>query len=164
MRHTLGKASFQLFLALSLIAIIWSSAVSAQQLPSQGHEEREDRRQEDVVRNMHFADDVLKNKFLEVYVPYQERLFRINHAYRDLIKDYVQAQANGQILSGDRARRFLDRGRSLQREYFDNLSNYVNSLKQALPGGVALQAWIIEDKLHAATSSDYLSEVPFVTQ
>jgi hypothetical protein len=113
---------------------------------------------------MHFADDVLKNKFLVVYVPYQERLFKINHAYRDLIQDYVKAQAGGHILSGDQARKFLDQGRALQRQYLENLSNYVSNLKQALPGGVALQAWIIEDKLHAETASHYLSDVPFVTQ
>ena len=152
-------------LALGLVAMALSSVARAQQMPSEAHEEREDRRQEDVVRNMHFADDVLKNKFLVVYVPYQERLFKINHAYRDLIKDYVNAQGNGEkILSGDQARGFLDKGEKLQREYLENLGRYVTQLKQALPGGVALQAWIIENKLHAATSSQYLNGVPFVVQ
>jgi hypothetical protein len=152
------------FAAFSLIATVWSTAVYAQQAPSGAHEEREDRRQEDVVQNMHFADDVLKSKFLVVYVPYQERLFKIDHAFRDLINSYTGAQAGGQILSGDQARKLLERGEVLQREYVENLNGYINKLKQAIPGGVALQAWIIENKLHAATASQYLSEVPFVTQ
>lgn len=165
MRCRLRERVIKSLLALSLIAMAWSSVARAQQMPSEAHEEREDRRQEDVVRNMHFADDVLKNKFLVVYVPYQERLFKINHAYRDLIKDYVSAQGNGEkILSGDQARGFLDKGEKLQREYLENLGRYVTQLKQALPGGVALQAWIIENKLHAETSSQYLKEVPFVVQ
>ena len=165
MRCRLSERVIKSLLALSLIAMAWSSVARAQQMPSEAHEEREDRRQEDVVRNMHFADDVLKNKFLVVYVPYQERLFKINHAYRDLIKDYVSAQGNGEkILSGDQARGFLDKGEKLQREYLENLGRYVTQLKQALPGGVALQAWIIENKLHAETSSQYLKEVPFVVQ
>ena len=164
MRCRLRERLIQSLLALSLIAMAWSSVARAQQMPSEAHEEREDRRQEDVVRNMHFADDVLKNKFLVVYLPYQERLFKINHAYRDLIKDYVSAQANGQILSGDQARGFLDKGEKLQREWLENLGRNVTQLKQVLPGGVALQAWILENTLHAATSSQYLNEVPFVVQ
>jgi len=139
MEFKLRKVVFPFLVAISLITTAWSSAAYAQ-LPSEMHEEREDRRQEDVVTNMHFADDVLKNKFLLVYVPYQERLFKINHAYRDLIQDYVKAQANGRILPGAEARRFLDRGRGLQRQYLENLSSYVNRLMEALPGGVALQA------------------------
>ena len=66
---------FRFFVSLSLIASVWSSAAYAQKLHSFTHEELEDHRQENVVKNMHFADDVLKTKFLVVYVPYQERLF-----------------------------------------------------------------------------------------
>jgi hypothetical protein len=126
------------------IASLWSPAVYAQQ-PTQAHEEREDRRQEDVVHNMHFADDVLKNKFLEIYVPYQTRLFKIEHAYRDLVRDYLNAQTNGRIIPGPEARKLLDRGTRLQHERLQNLSSYVNQLWEKLPGGVALQAWILEN-------------------
>jgi hypothetical protein len=54
--------------------------------------EREDQRQDEVVHNMHSADNVLKNKFLGIYVPYQERLFKIDHGYRDLVKEYLAAR------------------------------------------------------------------------
>ncbi len=79
------------FVALSLIASVWSSAAYAQKLHSFTHEELEDHRQENVVKNMHFADDVMKTKFLEFYVPYQERLFHVDHEIRDLTNQYVQA-------------------------------------------------------------------------
>jgi len=159
----LKKIVLKAFVALSLIASVWSSSVYAQQ-PTYAHEEREDHRQEDVVTNMHFADDVLKNKFLEIYVPYQERLFKIDHGYRDLVKEYLAGQSNGQVIPGPQARVLLNRGLKLQHERNENLAGYIAKLEKALPGGVALQAWILESKLHAASASSYLNDVPFVAQ
>ena len=79
MSSNLKTLLFRFLVSVSLIASVWSSVWSsvayAQKLHSFTHEELEDHRQENVVKNMHFADDVLKSKFLEVYVPYQERLF-----------------------------------------------------------------------------------------
>ncbi len=158
------KILFRLLTAMTLAVPMWSATAYAQQLHSEVHEEREDRRQEDVVQNMHFADDVLKNKFIAIYVPYQERLFKIDHGYRDLIKAYLDGQASGKILSGPQARELLNRGLKLQHERNENLSEYIGKLEKNLPGGVALQAWLVESKLHAASASAYLSDVPFVTQ
>jgi hypothetical protein len=155
---------FKFFVAMTLVVSMWSSTAFAQAMHSEAHEEREDQRQEDVVRNMHFADDVLKNKFLEVYVPYQERLFRIDHQFRDLVAEYTSAQANGQVMSGQKARELLNRGLKLQRERDDNLTNFIDRLMKAVPGGVALQSWLIENKLRAASASAFLNDVPFVTQ
>jgi len=149
-----------MILAVSLLP----ARAFAQKMHSEMHEEREDRRQEDVVTNMHFADDTLKNKFLEIYVPYQERLFHIDHQFRDLISEYVNAQSGGKPMSGEKARQLLDRGLRLQRETQQNLATYTSRLEHAPPGGVALQAWLIENKLHAATAGAYLSSVPFVQQ
>jgi len=155
---------FRLLMTTALALPLWTATAHAQQLHSEAHEEREDRRQEDVVQNMHFADDVLKQKFINIYVPYQERLFNIDHGYRDLVKEYLAGQANGQVISGPQARQLLNRGLKLQRERNENLNNYIDKLEKALPGGVALQAWIVESKLHAASASAYLNDVPFVTQ
>jgi hypothetical protein len=164
MRQGWKEIFFRIFVSFSFMASVWTSAVYAQQPPSYMHEEREDHRQEDVVHNMHFADDVLKNKFLDIYVPYQERLFKIDHGYRDLIKEYLAVQSNGQVISGPHARALLDRGLKLQHERNENLSGYIAKVEKYLPGGVALQAWLVESKLHAASASVYLAEVPFVTQ
>ena len=155
---------FSFFVTIALAVPMWTSTAFAQQMHSEGHEEREDRRQEDVVQNMHFADDVLKNKFIDIYVPYQERLFKINHGFRDLVGDYLSAQANGQVMSGEKARELLNRGLKLQRERNENLSGYIEKLSKALPGGVALQAFLVENKLYAATASAALNDIPFVTQ
>src|SRR5580698_6529265 len=125
MERKLKKVLFKVFVAMTLITSGWSSVVHAQSTPTYMHEEREDHRQEDVVHNMHFADDVLKNKFLAIYVPYQERLFKIDHGYRDLIKEYLDAQSNGQVISGPHARALLDRGVQLQHERNENLSGYI---------------------------------------
>ena len=160
MKHILFRFSVAMTLAVSL----WPARAFAQTMHSEAHEEREDRRQEDVVRNMHFADDVLKNKFLKVYVPYQERLFHIDHQFRDLVSEYVNAQANGQPMSGQKARELLNRGLKLQRERDQNLTTFIDRLMKAVPGGVALQAWLVENKLRAASATAYLNDVPFVTQ
>jgi hypothetical protein len=154
----------KLIAALSLAIPLWSATASAQQLHSYAHEEREDHRQEDVVTNMHFADDVLKNKFIDIYVPYQERLFKIDHALRDLVNQYLAGQSNGQVIPGPAARDMLDRGLKLQSARDMILTNYIVRLRQALPGGVALQAWLVENKLRAASSVAFLDGVPFVTQ
>ncbi len=160
MNRNLKTTVFSLLVILTLIAPMWARA----QQPSPMHEEREDRRQEDVVHNMHFADDVPKNKFLEIYVPYQERLFKIEHAYPDLIRNYLDAQKEGRVMPGPQARELLNRGLRLQHERVQNLQGYINQLMEKLPGGVALQGWILENKLHAASASYYLNDVPFVTQ
>src|SRR5271169_1113763 len=117
---------FRLFVAMTLAVSVWSSTAYAQAMHSEAHEEREDQRQEDVVRNMHFADDVLKNKFLEVYVPYQEQLFHIDHQFRDLVGEYTKA--NGQIIPGPKARELLNRGLKLQRERDAILNTFIERL------------------------------------
>jgi hypothetical protein len=155
---------FRFFVVISLAVPLWTSTAYAQQLHSEAHEEREDRRQEDVVQNMHFADDVLKNKFIDIYVPYQERLFKTDHALRDLVGEYQSAQSNGQVIPGPKARELLTRGVRLQRERNENFDNYIGKLSKAMPGGVALQAWLVENKLRAATSTAILNDIPFVTQ
>jgi hypothetical protein len=164
MERKLKKVLFKVFVTMSLITSGWATVVHAQPTPTYMHEEREDHRQEDVVTNMHFADDVLKNKFLVYYVPYQERLFKIEHGYRDLVNAYLDGQANGQVIPGPKARELLTRGLKLQHDRNANLADYIEKLKKNLPGGVALQAWIVESKLHAASASAYLANVPFVQQ
>ena len=155
---------FRVILTIILTSSMWSASAYAQQLHSFAHEEREDHRQEDVATNMHFADDVLKNKFIDIYVPYQERLFKIDHAFRDLVSEYLSAQSNGQVIPGPAARDMLNRGLKLQKERDENLNNYIDKLKQAMPGGLALQAWIVENKLRAASAAAFLNDVPFVQQ
>ena len=158
------KVLLKVFVAMTLIIPGWSTMVHAQQPPTYMHEEREDHRQEDVVTNMHFADDILKNKFLVYYVPYQQHLFKIEHGYRDLVNEYLDGQANGKVIPGPKARELLTRGLKIQHDRNENLNNYIEKLKKNLPGGVALQAWIVEAKLHAASASAYLANVPFVQQ
>src|SRR5277367_6370726 len=143
--ETMKAALFRVFVAMSLVVSL-SSMARSQTPPSAFHEEAEDRRQEDIVTNMHFADSVLKQKFLVYYVPYQEKLFKVDHQLRDLVKEYLADQANGQIIPGPKARELLGRGVKLQNERNEILSNYINQLKKWLPGGVALQAWIVENK------------------
>jgi hypothetical protein len=58
----------------------------------------------------------------------------------------------------------LSRGLRFQHEPNENPSKYISNLEKNLPGGVALQAWLVESKLHAASVSAYLADVPFVTQ
>jgi len=155
---------FRFFVALSLIGSLWSSAAYAQKLHSFTHEELEDHRQENVVRNMHFADDVLKGKFLEVYVPYQESLFKVDKQIRDLTSEYLSEQADGKTLSKTQAKDLLSRGLKVQHERDEILHTYVERLRKAVPADVALRAWEVENKLRAEASALYLQNIPFETQ
>jgi hypothetical protein len=83
------------------------------------------------VKNMHFADDVLKTKFLAVYVRYQERLFHVDHEIRDLTNQYVQADQ--QTWSEAEAAKFLARGLKLQNERNEIRRNYIEKLKRTVP-------------------------------
>ena len=114
------------------------------------------------MKNMHFADDVMKTKFLEFYVPYQERLFHVDHEIRDLTNQYVQADQ--QTLSDNEAANFLARGLKLQNERIEILHNYIENLKKTVPPSVALRAWELENKFRTEASALYLQNVPFVTQ
>jgi len=162
MASNLKSVMFRLLVALSLIGSVGSSAAYAQKLHSFTHEELEDHRQENVVRNMHFADETLKTKFLVVYVPYQERLFHIDHQIRDLTNQYLQADQ--QTLSDKEAKKFLARGLQLQSERDANLHTYIESLRKAVPSSVALRAWEVENKLRAEAAALYTQDIPFVTQ
>jgi len=100
---------------------------------------------------MHFTDDVLKTKFLAVYVPYQERLFHVDHEIRDLTNQYVQAYQ--QTLSDAEAAKFLPRGLKLQNERNEILHNYIEKPKRTVPPSLALRAWEVENKLRAQASA-----------
>jgi hypothetical protein len=102
---------------------------------------------------MDCAGDVLKNKFVELYVPYQDQLFHIDCQFRDLVSEYTSAPANGHVMSGQKTRELLNRGLKPQKERDENLSTFIDRLMKAVPGGVALQAWLIENKLRAASAS-----------
>ena len=59
-------------------------------------------------------------------------------------------------MSGQKARELLNRGLKLQRERDQNLITFIDQLMKAVPGGVALQAWLVENKLRAASANGLL--------
>jgi len=145
-------------MTLSLALPLWSSSSAAQNQPPYTREELEDRRQEIVVRNMDL-DDAGKAKFLEVYVPYQERLTRINHAFRDLERKYLDDQIKNAI-SNDQAKELLDRGLKVQAERDENLRRYIEKLKGVLSPVKVIRAWQIENKLLSAAEWVYTQDIP----
>jgi Spy/CpxP family protein refolding chaperone len=149
---------FGVLMTLSFAVPLWSSSSAAQNQPSYTREELEDRRQEIVVRNMDL-DYAQKAKFLEVYVPYQERLMRINRAFHDLERKYLNAQNNG-TLSNDQAKELLDRGLKRQTERDENLRSYTEKLKSVLSPVKVTRAWQIENKLFSAADWVYTQDVP----
>ncbi len=149
---------FSVLMALSFAIPLWCSSSAAQNQPPYTREELEDRRQEIVVRNMDL-DDVQKAKFLEVYVPYQERLMRINRTFHDLERKYLNAQNKG-TLSNDQAKELLDRGLQRQTERDENLRSYTEKLKSVLSPVKVIRAWQIENKLFSASDWVYTQDVP----
>jgi hypothetical protein len=157
-RKVKNEKIFGILMTLSLAIPLWISSSAAQNQPSFTREELEDRRQEIVVRNMEL-DDVEKAKFLKVYVPYEERLMRINHAFQDLERKYLNAPIKG-ALSNDQAKELLDRGLKLQNERGDNLHNYAEKLKSVFAPVKVIRAWQIENKLLSATDWVYTQDIP----
>jgi Spy/CpxP family protein refolding chaperone len=149
---------FSVLMAFSFAIPLWCSSSAAQNQPPYTREELEDRRQEIVVRNMDL-DDVQKAKFLEVYVPYQERLMRINRTFHDLERKYLNAQNKGS-LSNDQAKELLDRGLKRQTERDENLRSYTEKLSSVLSPVKVTRAWQIENKLFSASDWVYTQDVP----
>jgi len=126
-----------------------------------GREELEDRRQEIVVANMKFSNDEQKRKFLELYVPYQEKLMNNLKARKKLLDQYQQEQQNG-VVSDKEATKLLNENLRLDKNRVEAESTYLHSLKAIMPMEQALRAYQIEQRLNAFYLNDILGAIHLV--
>jgi len=123
-----------------------------------GREELENRRQEIVVANMKFSNDEQKNKFLERYVPYQEKLMNNLKQRKKLLDDYNNAQQNG-VISDKEAMKLLKANLVLDRNRVLAESTYLQSLQAIMPMEQALRAYQIDERLNAFYLNDILGTI-----
>lgn len=124
-------------------------------------EDIENRRQEIVVAAMKFPDDSMKQKFLEVYVPYQEKLMAILKGRVKLIEQFAQEQKNGNI-SDSGASQILGKSLGLDGQRLQAEATYVKQLKKIMPTEQALRAYQIETRLNALYLAVVFDTVPLV--
>jgi hypothetical protein len=123
-----------------------------------GREELENRRQEIVVANMKFSNDEQKAKFLERYVPYQEKLMNNLKQRKKLLEEYQQEQQNG-VIGDSEAIKLLNANLLLDRNRNIAESSYLHSLKPIMPMEQALRAYQIEERLNAFYLNDILGTI-----
>jgi hypothetical protein len=126
-----------------------------------GREELENRRQEIVVANMKFTNDDQKNKFLALYIPYQEKLMNNLKARKRLLDQYQQDQQNG-VISDSEATKILNENLRLDRNRVEAEATYLHSLKAVMPMEQALRAYEIDERLNAFYLNDILGSIHLV--
>ena len=124
-------------------------------------EDIENRRQEIVVAAMKFSDDKQKQKFLEVYVPYQEKLMKILKGRAKLIAQYAEEQKNGALPDAE-AWKILGQSLDLDEDRLHAEKEYVHQLKDVLPADAILRAYQIETRLDALYLAVIFDTVPLV--
>jgi hypothetical protein len=124
-------------------------------------EDLENHRQEIVVRNMDL-NDADKAKFLEIYVPYQEKLMQINRSFHKLQTALLNAQ--NKKLSNDQAKQLLAAALKWRTARLENLDNYTSRLKSILSPTKVYRAYQIEDKLFSAAGWVYTQDVPLAEE
>lgn len=146
-------------LLLACIALASPAMVRADQAVTR--EDLENRRQELVVAAMKFPDDAAKQKFLEVYVPYQEKLMKILKGREKLIEQFAQEQKNGNISDAE-ASQILGKSLGLDGQRLQAEEVYVKQLKKILPTEQVLRAYQIETRLNAIYLAAVFDTVPLV--
>jgi hypothetical protein len=158
MSHLVRRIVFCLAFACMVGA---SAVVSFADQPNQAitREDIENRRQEIVVATMKFSDEQLKMKFLEVYVPYQEKLMKIMKGREKLLTQFLQDQKNGAVSDAE-ASQLLNKSLAFGRERIQAENDYVGHLKKILPAEQVLRAYQIETKLNALYLAVMFDTVP----
>lgn len=144
--------------AVSLLAVaILAGGIS----PALGDEiqKLEQQRQEIVLKSMDFASDQQKNAFLQIYVPYQKRLFELDVERAVLIEAYAQSQKVA-TLKAQAARELLQHALHGDRKRLDLLDSYVGQLEKILPIQKVIRAYQIENRLQALMLVNTAKDIP----
>ncbi|HTR63593.1 MAG TPA: hypothetical protein VMH37_17920 [Candidatus Binataceae bacterium] len=156
MNHLFRKLVFCLTFACMVGASAAASYAADQAIT---REDIENRRQEIVVATMKFSDEQLKQKFLEVYVPYQEKLMKIMKGREKLLIQFLQDEKNGAVSDAE-ASQILSKSLGFGGQRLEAEKEYVAQLKKILPTEQVLRAYQIETKLNALYLAVMFDTVP----
>jgi hypothetical protein len=150
---------FLLYLACACAIVAWVHEARADQKITRA--DIENRRQELVVEAMRFSNKEPRDKFLQVYIPYQQKLMKILKARVKLVEQYAAEQKNGAI-SDPEAWKILGKSLDLDNERLAAEEAYVHQLKKVLPADQVLRAYQIETRINALYLSVVFDTVPLV--
>ncbi len=159
--HVRMSAMGRKFLILSLVACATFSAALVRADKPITREEIENRRQELVVTAMNFSNDGDKRKFLEVYVPYQEKLMQILKGRAKLVEQFAAEQKNG-AMPDPEASQILKKSLELDGQRLKAEQAYVAQLGKILPPDQVLRAYQIETRINALYLAVVFDTVPLV--
>ena len=152
---------FTTLLILSFVSALRIAFSADQGQALYSREDLENHRQEIVVRNMDLNDRD-KAKFLEIYVPYQEKLMQINRSFHELQTTLLNPR--NKKLSNDQAKQLLAAALKWRTARLENLDNYTRRLKSILSPTKVFRAYQIEDKLFSAAGWIYTQDVPLAEE
>ena len=157
---TLSSKRFLLYLVFAC-AVLASPSIARADHQKITRADIENRRQELVVEAMHFPNAEQRQKFLEVYVPYQEKLMKILKARVKLVEQYASEQKQGSISDAE-AWKILGQSLDLDHDRLRAEEDYVHQLKNVLPAEQILRAYQIETRINALYLSVVFDTVPLV--
>ena len=149
----------RLVICLTFACMLGANAATSFADQAITREDIENRRQEIVVAAMKFSSEQTKQKFLEVYVPYQEKLMKIMKGREQLLTQFLQEQKNG-ALSDPEASQILQKSLAFGGQRLEAENEYVRQLKKILPTEQVLRAYQIETKLNALYLAVMFDTVP----
>jgi hypothetical protein len=122
-------------------------------------QELEKQRQEIVLKSMDFSSDKEKEAFLQVYVPYQKRLIKLDQERAVLIEAYGQSQKVADLktqAAGDLLRHALQG----DRRRVELVGIYLAQLEKVLPIQKVVRAYQIENRLQALMLVNVAKNIP----
>ena len=119
----------------------------------------EQKRQEIVLNSMDFSSDKEKQSFLQVYIPYQQRLIRQDEERAVLIEAYAQSQKVA-ALKTQTARELLQQALQGDRKRLELVADYIAQLEKILPIQKVVRAYQIENRIQALMLVNAAKHIP----
>ena len=122
-------------------------------------QELERQRQEIVLNSMDFSGNKEKEAFLQVYVPYQQRLIKQDEERAVLIEAYAQSQKVA-ALKTQTARELLQHALQGDRKRVELVAGYIAQLEKILPIQKVVRAYQIENRIQALMLVNTAKNIP----
>ncbi|MGO9060515.1 MAG: hypothetical protein ACLQU2_24485 [Candidatus Binataceae bacterium] len=122
-------------------------------------QELERQRQEIVLNSMDFSGNKEKEAFLQVYVPYQQRLIKQDEERAVLIEAYAQSQKVA-ALKTQTARELLQHALQGDRKRVELVAGYIAQLEKILPIQKVVRAYQIENRIQALMLVNAAKNIP----
>ena len=148
-------------LVLAIFGFTMVMAFTCGILPAIGDEVQrlEQQRQQIVLKSMDFSSDKEKDAFLQLYVPYQKRLIKLDEERAVLIEAYAQSQKVAGLKT-QAARELLQHALQGDRKRVELVAAYLAQLEKILPIQKVVRAYQIENRIQALMLVNAAKDIP----